>query len=309
MTEKISMRKAYGTTLAELGAKHKNLVVLDADLSCSTNTEIFAQKFPERFFNMGIAEQDMAATAAGLATCGKTPFFSTFAIFATGRCYDQIRNSIASPKLDVNIVATHGGMTVGPDGASHQSLEDLGMMRGVPNMRVFIPADAKETSEIIKHLLTFKGPSYTRVSRMSVENIYPDNHVFKEKADVLKDGSDLSIIACGLLVKEALEAAELLKKDKVSAEVVNMHTLKPIDSAQIIKSAKNCGRIITAEEHSINNGLGSAVAEVLSENCPVPLQRIGVRDVFGQSGSPWELMKEYGLTANNIYDRAKKLVR
>jgi len=251
----------------------------------------------------------MATTAAGLASCGKLVYMSTFAMFAPGRCYNQIRNAICYPNLNVKIVSTHGGVTVGEDGSSHQALEDISLTRGIPRMRVYIPCDAKETGEIIKHLASFEGPAYTRVSRMSVPRIYPDEYEFKEEADVLRDGKDVSLIASGLMVQNALDAAELLEKSKIDAEVVNMHTIKPIDKKQIIKSAKSTGAIVTAEEHSVHGGLGSATAEVLVENQPVPMQRIGVQDRFGQSGKPDELMKEYNLTAQDIAKAAKDVIK
>ena len=303
----MSLRKEYGKALADLGEKDKEIVVLDADLSCSTKTSIFGQKFPERFFNMGIAEQSMAGTAAGLAASGKIPFMSSFAIFATERCFEVIRNSIAYPRFNVKIVATHTGLTVGPDGASHQAIEDISLMRSIPNMKVIVPADGIEAREVIKYVAKDQGPTYVRLSRMDWPVVHEDSFKFSEKAEVLRDGKDISIIACGLMVKPALEAAKLLDKDGISAEVVNMHVIKPIDKGQIIKSA-GTGAILTVEEHSIIGGLGSAVAEVLAENKPTRMQRMGVMDVFGESGSPNALLEKYGLTANDIYKTAKKLI-
>ncbi|MFH1424863.1 MAG: transketolase family protein [archaeon] len=308
MTEKEPMRKAYGEALVELGKENENVVVLDADLSCSTQTKIFAKEFPERFFNLGIAEQNLAVTAAGFASAGKIPFMSTFSVFAPGRCYDQIRVSISYSNLPVKIVSTHGGITTGEDGHTHQALEDIGMLRALPNFKIMVPADALEVKQMVKASVDYKGPVYIRVSRMSVPRIYPDDYKFKDSADVLRKGKDVSIIACGLMVKNALDAAELLEKENISAEVVNMHVISPIDEKQILKSAKTCGAIVTAEEHSVTTGLGAAVAEILVENNPVPMERVGVKNRFGQSGKPDELMKEYNLTAEDIVKAAKKVV-
>lgn len=305
-----SLRNAYGDTLAELGSKNKNIVVLDADLSTSTQTCRFAKKFPERFFNCGIAEQNMIDVSAGLASSGKTVFASSFAIFIS-RAFEQIRNTVGYSKADVKIVATHAGISVGEDGSSHQMLEDLGLFRAIPNFKVFVPADASEVKFLTNYLASFKGPAYMRVSRMSVLPVYPENYKFKdaEKIEVLRGGKDICIIACGLLVKKALEAAELLQKGKISAEVLNVRCLKPLDREQIIKSAKKCKLIITAEEHQITNGLGSAVSEVLAENYPVKIVRMGINDKFGESGTSEELFEKFGLTAKDIYKAAKKLVK
>lgn len=307
-SEKASMRSAYGETLAQLGEENKNIVVLDADLSGSTKTGGFTQKFPERHFNMGIAEQNMAATAAGLASCGKMPFISTFAVFSPGRCYDQIRTSIVYSNLNVKIVSTHGGITVGEDGHSHQAVEDIGLMRGLAGVKIMVPADAAQTKEVVRAAAEYEGPVYVRIARCDVPNIYSDDYKFTDETDVLCDGSDVAIIACGIMVSEALEAAELLEKDGISAEVVNMHVIKPLDEKQVIKSAEKCRCVVTAEEHNVLTGLGAAVAEALVTNCPVPMERIGVQDRLGQSGAPDELMKEYNLTANDIYKAAKKVV-
>jgi transketolase len=306
---KIATREAYGEALAELGEEIKDIVVLDADLSKSTKTSVFAKKFPERFFNMGIAEQNLMGTAAGLATCGKIPFASTFAIFATGRAFEQIRNSICYPNLNVKIAATHAGITVGEDGATHQSIEDIALMRALPNMTVISPADATETKMAVRAAAQMKGPVYLRLGRHPVDTIFGEGCEFKPgKGVILREGRDVAIIATGVMVAEALKAAEILEKDGIDAMVINIHTIKPIDEEVILKAAE-CGAIVTAEEHSIIGGLGSAVAEVLSEKKPVPIKRIGIKDVFGMSGKPEELMKAYGLTAEDIAEAARSLKR
>lgn len=308
-----SMRNAYGDALAELGSENKSIVVLDADLSTSTQTCRFAKKFPERFFDVGVAEQNLIATAAGLALSGKTVFASSFAVFAVARPYNQLRDCIAYQNLDVKVIATHAGLTVGPDGASHQMLEDLALMSVLPNFRVFVPADARETKWLTKALTNFKVPAYMRISRMSVENVYAETEQPKGynalKTDVLRNGKDVSIVACGLLVKEALKAADTLAKKKISAEVLNMHCIKPIDTAQLLKSAKNCGAIVTAEEHQAHGGLGGIVSEFLGENYPVPVQRVAVKDTFGESGEPADLMKKYGLTEKDIIKAVQNVVK
>jgi transketolase len=304
---KIATREAYGEALAELGEEIKDIVVLDADLSKSTKTSVFAKKFPERFFNMGIAEQNLMGTAAGLATCGKIPFASTFAIFATGRAFEQIRNSICYPNLNVKIAATHAGITVGEDGATHQSIEDIALMRALPNMTVISPADATETKKAVRAAAQMKGPVYLRLGRHPVDTIFGEGYEFKPgKGVILREGRDVAIIATGVMVAEALKAAEILEKDGINAMVVNIHTIKPIDEEVILKAAE-CGAIVTAEEHSIIGGLGSAVAEVLSEKKPVLIKRIGIKDVFGMSGKPEELMKAYGLTAEDIAEAVRSL--
>jgi Transketolase, C-terminal subunit len=310
MADKIATRDAYGKTLAELGEKNKNIVVLDADLSKSTKTADFGKKFPERFFNMGIAEADMMATAAGLATCGKIPFASTFALFAAGRAYEQIRNSICYPKLNVKIAATHAGLTVGEDGATHQAIEDLSLMRSVPNMVVLCPSDGVETKAAIYAAAEHHGPVYIRLGRLAVPVLYDENNFKFEigKAVTVKEGKDVTIIATGIMVLKAAEAADKLQKEGISARVLDMHTIKPVDKEAIIKAANETGAIITAEEHSIIGGLGSAVAEVLSEEAPARLKRIGVNDIFGQSGQPDELMELYGLTADRIVSEAKQIL-
>ncbi len=309
MSKKIATREAYGKTLARIGADNKNIVVLDADLSKSTKTADFKAVFPERFFNVGIAEQNLAGVAAGLSTAGKVPFISTFAMFAAGRAFEIIRNSICYPKLNVKVCATHAGLTVGPDGASHQAIEDIALMRAIPNMVVLNPADAVSTERIIEAASKYDGPVYVRLGRAGVPVIYDENTVIEiGKANTVKEGTDLTIIATGIMVAEAIDAAEVLEKDGVSVRVMDMHTIKPLDEAVVIKAAKETKAIITVEEHSIIGGLGSAVAEVLVENAPTKMKRIGVKDVFGESGSPDELLVKYGLKASNIVEAAKTLI-
>lgn len=306
---KIATRDAYGEALAQLGEEIKDIVVLDADLSGSTKTSVFAKKFPERFFNVGIAEQNLMGTAAGFATCGKIPFASTFAVFATGRAFEQVRNSICYPKLNVKIAATHAGLTVGEDGATHQSVEDLSLMRALPNMTVISPADAVETKKAVRAAAFHQGPVYIRLGRMAVETIFDEDYEFEiGKGKVLREGSDVAIIATGIMVAEALRAAEILEKEGINAMVVNIHTLKPIDEDIILKAA-DCGAIVTAEEHTVIGGLGSAVAEVLAEKKPTPMRRIGIKDRFGLSGKPNELLKFYNLTAEDIADAAREVKR
>ena len=306
---KIATREAYGQALAEIGEEIKNIVVLDADLSGSTKTAVFAKKYPERFFNMGIAEQNLMSTAAGFATCGKIPFASTFAIFATGRAFEQVRNSICYPKLNVKIAATHAGLTVGEDGATHQAIEDLAIMRALPNMTVINPADGVEARKAVRAAALYKGPVYLRFGRLAVETIFDEDYEFEiGKGKVLKEGTDVAIIATGIMVGEALKAAEILEKDGKKAMVVNIHTLKPIDEEIILKAAE-CGAIVTAEEHTVIGGLGSAVAEVVAEKKPTPMRRIGIKDQFGQSGKPGELLKLYNLTAEDIVKAAKEMKR
>ncbi|SHF77977.1 transketolase [Caldanaerobius fijiensis DSM 17918] len=302
MSNKIATRESYGKALAELGETNKDIVVLDADLSKSTKTADFAKKFPERFFNVGISEQDLMGTAAGFATCGKIPFASSFAIFATGRAFEQIRNSIAYPRLNVKIAATHAGITVGEDGATHESVEDIAIMRAIPGMVVINPADDVETKAAIKAAAEYYGPVYIRLGRLSVPVIYEaDGYKFEiGKGIVLREGSDVTIIATGIMVAAALEAHEILKSKGISAKVIDIHTIKPIDEELIIKSAWETGAIVTAEEHSIIGGLGSAVCEVVSERVPVPVRRVGIKDQFGQSGKPDELLKLYHLTPEDI---------
>jgi len=306
----VATREAYGKTLVELGKENEQVVVLDADLSKSTRTNLFAQEFPERFFNFGVAEANMMGTAAGLATCGKIPYCSTFAVFATGRCYDQVRQSIAYPKLNVKIAASHAGITVGEDGASHQTTEDIGLMRVMPNMTILVPADGQETEKCVRAALTCQGPVYIRLGRVKVPPVYEKDYSFQiGKAFTLKEGESATIIACGIMVAKAIAAAKVLEREGMTVGVVNMPTIKPIDEETIIRIAKKTKAVVTAEEHSIIGGLGSAVAEVLGEKMPVPLSRIGIKDSFGESGKPDELLKKYGLTVEDIVQRVKEVVR
>ena len=301
-------REAYGEALVELGGINEDIVVLDADLSGSTKTKEFQKVYPERFFNMGIAEQNLMGVASGLAASGKKPFASTFAVFATGRAYDQIRNAICYPKLGVKIAATHAGITVGEDGGSHQMLEDINLMRGLPNMQVFVPADASETKAIVHAVAELDTPCYIRMGRAKVEDVMEGKPFQIGKGSVLREGIDATIIACGVMVAIALEASELLAEQGISVTVINMSSIKPIDKALILHWARETGAVLTAEEHSIIGGLGSAVAEVLSEDYPVLLKRIGVEDAFGQSGKPDELMQLYGLTKENLVQAVQTLV-
>ncbi|MEG0772763.1 transketolase family protein [Clostridium sp.] len=308
MMSKIATREAYGKALARIGAENENIVVLDADLSKSTKTADFKKVCPERFINMGIAEANMMTVAAGLATCGKIPFASTFAMFAAGRAFEQIRNSICYPKLNVKVCATHAGITVGEDGASHQSVEDISLMRSIPNMVVISPSDAVETEAAIEAIVNYNGPCYVRLGRSAV-SVVNDNKDYKfeiGKGITLREGKDVAIIATGIMVEAALEAANLLAEEGIKARVINIHTIKPIDENLIAKAARETGLIVTAEEHSIIGGLGSAVAEVVTSLHPVPVMRVGIKDTFGESGKPAELLKAYGLTAEDIVGAVKK---
>ena len=309
--EKKSIRSEYGKTLVELGKSNPNIVALDADLSCSTQTAMFGKEFPERFFNMGIAEQDAMTTAAGLSTTGKIPFVSTFAMFATGRAWEQIRNSICYPRFNVKIVATHGGITVGEDGASHQALEDVAIMRDIPNMTVIVPADCTETREVIKFAAEYDGPVYIRLARTNVPNIFdPETYKFDlKKALVVREGKDVTLITNGETLVEALDCAELLEKTGIDAEVIHMPVVKPVDVDTIVESAKKTQNVITIENHSIIGALGSAICETLSENHPVKVKRIGINDQFGQSGEQRELMNFYGLTGEKLAERITKYLK
>jgi transketolase len=310
MSTMIATRDAYGETLAELGAEHEEIVALDADLSGSTKTGVFAKKFPERFFNMGIAEANMVGTAAGLAAVGKVPFVSTFAIFAVGRAWEQVRQSVAYPKANVKIVATHGGVTVGEDGGSHQSVEDIAIMRAVPNMTVIVPADGIETKGAIRAAAAYKGPVYIRLGRNKVPTIFPPDHRFEiGKGCELRKGRDMTFVATGLMTAPALAAAELLEKEGISARVVHIATIKPLDKEIILTAARETGAIVTAEEHSIIGGLGGAVAEFLGEEHPVPIKRVGVRDRFGTSGKAEELLKYFGLTSEDLVEAAREALQ
>ena len=309
MTGKMATREAYGKALAELG-KQYDMVVLDADLSKSTKTESFKKQFPERFINTGIAEANMMSTAAGLASCGKVVFASSFAMFAAGRAFEQVRNSIGYPGLNVKIGATHAGISVGEDGASHQCLEDIGLMRTIPNMAIISPADAVEAKAAVEAAIKHYGPVYLRFGRLAVPILFDEATYQFEwgKGVQLEEGKDVTVIANGLMVPEALKAKTMLEEEGISAKVVNIHTIKPIDADIIIKAAKETGAIVTAEEHNIIGGLGSAVAEVLVENAPVPMKRVGVEDKFGKSGKPSELLEWYGLTARNIAAKVKEVL-
>jgi transketolase len=307
--EKVSLRDAYGEVLVELGREDERIVVLDADLSGSTKTAKFAKAFPERFFNMGIAELNMMNTAAGLATTGKIPFVSTFAIFGTGRAWEAVRQTICYPNLSVKIVCTHGGITVGEDGASHQALEDVANMRNIPNMRVIVPADDVETRQVIRKIAYTDGPFYVRLSREKFPRIFDENYEFEiGKGHVLVEGEDVTVVSNGVMTSFALLAAENLERKGVSVEVIHMPTVKPIDVELVVKSAQKTGAVVTAEEHSIIGGLGSAVAEVLVENYPVPMERLGTPDVFGRSGKGWELLHYFGLDEEGIEKKVKKVL-
>ncbi|MDO9534209.1 MAG: transketolase family protein [Bacillota bacterium] len=307
MTEKAATRDAYGKALVELGRRIEKVVVLDADLSKSTKTVLFAEEFPLRFFNMGISEADMMGTAAGLAASGYIPFVSTFGVFATGRVYDQVRNSIAYTKLNVKIAATHTGLTVGEDGASHQTVEDIALMRVLPNMIVVVPADAGQTYQAVEAVAEYEGPVYLRLGRPKVPHVVPEGTPFEiGKAQILREGKDLLFIATGIMVGAALDAAALMEKQGVNAAVLNVHTIKPLDEKLILQMAAEAGAIVTAEEHSIMGGLGGAVAEIISENYPVPVIRVGVNDTFGESGSPDDLLIKYGLTAEKLVEAGQK---
>ena len=309
LSEKMATREAYGLALRELGHRRDKIVVLDADLSKSTHTALFAEEFPLRFFNLGVAEADMIGTAAGLAASGYIPFASTFGVFATGRVYDQIRNAVAYTRLNVKIVASHTGLTVGEDGASHQTLEDIALMRVLPNMAVVVPADARQTFQAVETVANYEGPVYLRLGRPKIPQVIPPELSFElGRAQVLREGADLVFVAAGIMVGKALQAAELLAREGLQAAVLNMHTIKPLDRDLLIEMARKTGAVVTAEEHSIIGGLGGAVAEVLAENYPVPLVRVGVRDTFGESGSPEALLQKYGLTPENLAAAGKTVV-
>ena len=305
----LATREAYGNTLAEL-KDNENVVVLEADLGHATKSLKFMEVCPQRFLNMGIAEADMIGTAAGLAACGKVPFASTFSVFATGRAFDQVRNSVCYPNLNVKIVGTHAGITVGEDGGTHQAIEDIALMRSLPNMSIVVPSDDVEARAAVLAAAAYKGPMYLRMARVASPTYHNDSYVFTlGKGEIIREGSDLTIIACGLMVMKAMEAAEQLAKEGVSVRVINMHTIKPLDHKLVIESAEKTGKIITVEEANILGGLGSAVCETVSEYCPVPVKRIGVRDIFGKSGNPDKLLQEYGLTAEHIIEEARKLCK
>lgn len=305
--KRIATRQGYGEALAELGEEFENLVVMDADLAESTKTIMFGKKFPERFFDCGIAEGNMVSIAAGLATTGKVVFASSFAMFATGRAYEQIRNSVGYPALNVKIAASHGGISVGEDGATHQCLEDVALMRNIPGMVVCVPSDVVEAKAAVRAAIEYQGPVFLRLGRSAVPviNDRPDYKFELGKGIVLKEGTDVTIIATGIVVESALEAAKKLEAEGVSAEVINIHTIKPIDEELVVASAKKTGKVVTVEEHSVIGGLGSAVCDVICRYNPVPVLKIGVQDEFGTSASAAVLMKEYKLDADGVYEQIK----
>ena len=309
-TKTNSIRKAFGKTLAEIGELNEKIIVMDADLACSTQTKIFADKFPDRFFDCGIAEQNMLATAAGLASEGKIPFVASFAVFVTGRTYDQIRNGICYPNFNVKIVGTHGGVTVGEDGATHQALEDISLMRGLPHMTVIVPADCKECQEAIKYAALHEGPTYIRIPRSNVPDIFDENYSFNiHKAVVVEEGTDVSVFTNGETLAEVLLAAEELKKDNISLEVINVPVVKPLDFQTVIESVKKTKLAITVENHSIIGGLGSAICETLADKLPSKVYRIGVNDEFGQSGKAEELIEHYGLDSKTLAKRIRAIIK
>ena len=308
MGEKIATREAYGKALAELGAQYPELVVLDADLSGSTMTKYFAQAYPDRFFDMGIAEANMVGTAAGLAACGKAPFVNSFAMFSAGRDWEQVRNSVAYPGLNVKIIGSHGGLSVGEDGATHQCIEDYAIMRAIPGMTVLSPCDGSEMRAAVRALLEYDGPAYMRLGRLAVETVtdtIPGYSFVLGKGALLRPGRDVTVVATGMMVQEALRAAAALEDEGVSVRVIDMHTIKPLDTEILAAAAAETGCLVTVEEANIIGGLGSAVAEFLSESCPVPLVRHGVRDVFGRSGKAQAVLDAYGLNAEGITDAVR----
>lgn len=305
--KKIATRQSYGEALLNLGKENENIVVFDADLSEATKTSIFAKEFPNRFFDMGIAEADMVSTAAGMSTFGKIPYVSTFAIFAAGRAYDQIRNSVCYPNLNVKICATHAGITVGEDGATHQMLEDLGLMRGLPNMTVISTSDDIQTRWAVREISKIKGPVYLRLCRLATPVIYDENQEFKiGKAVQIGDGTDACVFATGVTVYQSLKAKEELEKQGINIRVIDVHTIKPLDKEMIIKCAKETKKLISIEDHSVIGGLGTAIADVLAQYYPAKLTKIGIKDMFGKSGKAEELMEYYGLTAENIIKEVKQ---
>ena len=310
MSKKVATREAYGRALVELGKKNSAVVVLDADLSKSTKTADFAKVFPDRFFNMGVAEQNLIGTAAGLAAAGKTAFASTFAVFAAGRAFDQIRNSVAYNRLNVKIAATHAGITVGEDGGSHQAIEDIALMRSLPNMTVFVPADEAETAGAVEAAAQMSGPVYIRLGRSGVPPIHGEDFRFETgKAVVVREGRDAAVIATGIMVTAALEAADALAGEGIEVRVISMHTIKPLDVKAIVSAARETGALVTAEEHSVIGGLGGAVSEAVCDHFPVPVKRVGVQDVFGESGSPNELLEKFGLTSPAIVEAVKGVMK
>ena len=309
MAEKIATRAAYGEALVALAEEYPDLVVLDADLSGATMTKTFAATYPDRFYNIGIAESNMAGIAAGLAACGKKPFYNTFAMFAAGRAWEQVRNSIAYPGLNVKVIGSHGGLSVGEDGATHQCIEDYAIMRAIPGMTVVSPCDGPEMRAAVKALLDYDGPAYMRLGRMAVESVTDETEGYKfelGKGAVLRDGTDLTVIATGIMVQEAVKAADALKSEGISVRVIDMHTIKPLDEEIVLKAAQETGAIVTTEEANVIGGLGAAVAEFLSGTCPVPVVRHGVKDEFGRSGEAKKVLAAYELTAEGIVAHVRK---
>ncbi len=307
--KKVATRDSYGNALKELGAAAANLVVLDADLAGATKTSVFQKAYPQRHFDCGIAEANMIDVAAGLSTMGLVPFAATFAMFAAGRAYEQVRNTVGYPHLNVKIGATHGGISVGEDGASHQCCEDFALMRTIPGMTVMCPADDVEARQMVKAAYEMQGPVYMRFGRAATPVFHEESYAFQiGKGEVIQDGADIAIIATGIMVPEAIEAGKALAEAGISARIINMATIKPLDEELVLKAAKECGKIITVEEHSIIGGLGEAVCSVLAENCPVPVKRIGVNDEFGHSGPAAALLEQFGLCADNIAAQAKKML-
>lgn len=306
---KKSIREAFGKKLVELGSQYPNIVVLDADLSCSTQTKMFAKEYPNRFFNMGIAEQNMISTASGLALTGKIPFAATFAMFATGRTYDQIRTSVCYQKANVKIIGTHGGITVGEDGATHQALEDVSLMRGLPNMTVIVPTDCNECAQVIEFAAKHRGPVYIRLSRNNLPDLYPADYKFNlNKAVVLKEGKDVTIISNGDIMSEVCNAVNMLEEKGINAELISLPVVKPLDVSTIVESAKKTGLVVTIENHSVCGGIGSAISEALSEVYPTRVVKMGINDTFGQSGTPKDLLKHYELDADSLVNRIIGLV-
>lgn len=306
---KKSIREAFGKKLEALGSEYPNLVVLDADLAASTQTKFFAKAFPERFFDVGIAEQDLITTAAGLALTGKISFAAAFAVFITGRAYDQVRMSVCYQKANVKLIGTHGGVTVGEDGATHQALEDISLMRGLPNMTVIVPADCRECEQVLEYAVEHDGPVYIRIARNSLPDIYPENYKFNPgKAVVLKEGTDVTLISNGDVLVETLKAAEILAEKNINAEVISLPVVKPLDSETIVRSVKKTGCAVTIENHSIYGGIGSAICECLAENYPAKVLRIGTNDTFGQSGEANELLKIYGLDSESIANKVMEIL-
>jgi len=310
MSQEVAIREAYGKILVELGKENPDIVVLDADLSQSTLTKYFAQEFPERFFDCGIAEQNMVGIAAGLAASGKIPFASTFAVFAPGRSFDQIRMSVAQPKLNVKLVATHGGISVGEDGTSHQAIEDLSLIGSLPGFNVIVPADAIEAAQAVRTAAVTYGPFYIRLCRPKTPLVYDENYRFVlGKAVTMHKGKDVTIIAIGIMVTAALEAADNLKQEGINCRVLNMSTLKPIDNDAIIKSAAETGAIVTAEEHLAHGGLGSAVAQIVAAHQPIPMEFVNLKDTYAESGKDFELLQKYGLTASDIEQAVRSVIK